>query len=179
MIYRIDVRTANAPARGGNAAVDPVGEAVRHQIAEFGSDVGPIETARIFLVDTDADTADIVRAARELLADPVAEKSELVAPGGDDNGDSRIEIHLKPGVMDPVASSTEMALRDMGLPVREVRTGRAYRIKGRVDQRELKRIAERVLANGVIESVHFEPFTPEYFARGHEYQFRVRHIAVR
>src|SRR5437763_3791791 len=178
MIYRIDVRTTGA-ARGGNAAVDPVGEAVRHQIAEFGPDVGPIETARIFLVDTDADTGDIVRAARELLADPVAEKAELVAPGVDDNGDSRIEIHLKPGVMDPVASSTEMGLRDMGLPVNEVRTGRAYRIKGRVDPAELKRIAERVLANGVIESVHFEPFIPDRFARGHEYHFRVRHVAVR
>ena len=179
MIYRIDVRTAGA-ARGGNAAVDPVGEALRHQIAEFGSDVGAIDTARIFLVDSDADTADIARAARGLLADPVAEKAELVAPGEqDDENTSRIEIHLKPGVMDPVAASTEMALRDMGLPVREVRTGRAYRIAGRLEKDELKRIAERVLANGVIESVHFEPFVPEKFQRGHDYQFNVRHVPMR
>src|SRR5215218_9927899 len=116
MIYRIDVRTTGA-ASGGNAAVDPVGEALRHQIAELGSDVGPIETSRIFLIDTEADTADLVRAANALLADPVTEKAELVAPGErDDDGHSRIEIHLKPGVMDPVAASTEMALRDMGLP---------------------------------------------------------------
>src|SRR5215213_10262591 len=132
MIYRIDVRTTGA-ARGGDAAVDPVGEALRHQIAEFGSDVGSIETARIFLVDTDADTADIARAARELLADPVAEKAELVTPGErDDDGASRIEIHLKPGVMDPVASSTEMALRDAGLPAKQVRTGRAFVMKNAV-----------------------------------------------
>jgi phosphoribosylformylglycinamidine synthase II len=179
MIYRIDVRTTGA-ARGGNAAVDPLGEALRHQIAEFGSNVGAIETTRIFLVDTDADTADISRAAKELLADPVAEKAELIPPGEqDDDGHSRIEIHLKPGVMDPVAASTEMALRDMGLPVREVRTGRAYRIAGRVDRGELKRIAERVLANGVIESVHFDTFVPERFARGHDYQFRIRHVPMR
>src|SRR5687768_12863451 len=110
MIYRIDVRTTGA-ARGGNAAVDPVGEALRHQIAEFGSNVGAIETARIFLVDSDADTAEIARAARGLLADPIAERAELVVPGEqDDEGHSRIEIHLKPGVMDPVAASTEMGL---------------------------------------------------------------------
>jgi len=179
MIYRIDVRTTGA-ARGGNGSVDPVGEALRHQIAEFGSSVGPIETSRIFLVDSDADTADIARAARELLADPIAEKAELVAPGEqDDEQTSRIEIHLKPGVMDPVAASTEMALRDMGLPVREVRTGRAYRIRGRVERGELERIAGRVLANGVIESVHFEPFVPEKFQRGHDYQFKLRHVPLR
>ena len=179
MIYRIDVRTTGA-ARGGAAGLDPLGEALRHQISEFGPAVGPIDTARVFLVDSDADTADISRAARELLADPVAEKAELVSAGEqDDDGTSRIEIHLKPGVMDPVAASTEMALRDMGLPVREVRTGRAYRIAGRVERDELKRIAERVLANGVIESVHFEPFVPERFARGHDYQFDVRHVPLR
>jgi phosphoribosylformylglycinamidine synthase len=179
MIYRIDVRTT-AAARGGNAAVDPVGEALRHQIQEFGSSVGPIETTRVFLVDTEADTADVARAARQLLADPVAENAELVSgSNGEDDGHSRIEIHLKPGVMDPVAASTEMALRDMGLPVREVRTGRAYRIAGRVEQAELKRIAERVLANGVIESVHFEPFVPQRFERGREYQFKLRHVPLR
>src|SRR5688572_11194992 len=145
MIYRIDVRTTPA-ARGGQAAVDPVGEALRHQIAEFGSNVGPIETSRIFLIDTDADTDEVTRVARELLADPVVEQSDLVPPApaeaGGGNGDgeaagggaaeSRIEIHLKPGVMDPVAASTEMAIRDMGLPVREVRTGRSYAIRGAV-----------------------------------------------
>ena len=47
-----------------------------------------------------------------------------------------------------------MALRDMGLKVNEVRTGRAYLIDGQVDRPELERIASRVLANGVIESVH-------------------------
>src|SRR4051812_6832622 len=108
MIYRIDVRTTPA-ARGGEAAVDPVGEALRHQIAEFGSNVGRIETSRIFLIDTDADTVDVARVARELLADPVVERSELVPPApapindngngngeaaSDGSGESRIEIHL-------------------------------------------------------------------------------------
>ena len=41
MIYRIDVRTAPL-ARGGQAAADPVGEAVRQQIKEFAAHVGPI-----------------------------------------------------------------------------------------------------------------------------------------
>ena len=78
MIYRIDVRTA-PPARGGEAAADPVGEAVRHQIAEFGTTVGPIQTRRVFLIDTDADVSQVERAARELLADPVVETAEVTS----------------------------------------------------------------------------------------------------
>src|SRR5690242_3766998 len=118
MIYRIDVRTTPL-ARGGEAAVDPVGEAVRHQIAEFGRSVGAITTRRIFLIDSDAGREQIASIASKLLADPVIEQAAMVDAAPNDNGRSRIEIHLKPGVMDPVAASTEMAIRDMGVPVRE------------------------------------------------------------
>ncbi|HET6250412.1 MAG TPA: phosphoribosylformylglycinamidine synthase subunit PurS, partial [Tepidisphaeraceae bacterium] len=178
MIYRIDVQ--NAPtARGGQAAVDPVGQAIRHQIQEFGTTVGNITTARIFLIDAQAERAQIERAARELLADPLVESAYFMDTVPVDTGKSRIEIHLKAGVMDPVASSTEMALRDMGVAVREVRTGRAYLIDGVVSREELQTIASRVLANGVIESVHFDAYIPTKFETGREYQFQLRHVSLR
>src|SRR5918993_4150555 len=178
MIYRIDVRTTS-PAREGNAAAtDAVGEAVRQQIKEFGTELGPIATRRIFLIDTDADEKQVRRVADELLADPIVEQAEVVGDTRNVNG-SRIEIHLKPGVMDPVASSTEMAIRDMGLPVREVRTGRAYLIEGNVPRDELQQIASKVLANGVIESVHFDAYVPEKFEAGHDYKFHLKHIRLR
>src|SRR6185295_17121126 len=98
MIYRIDVRTVPQPHNGGPAGGmaatgDPVGEAVRQQIAEFGTRVGAIATRRVFLIDTDADRAQVERIARELLADPVVEAAELVnRSSGDTYGVSRIEI---------------------------------------------------------------------------------------
>src|SRR3954469_4679935 len=174
MIYRIDVRIA-PPARGGDASADPAGDDVRPQNDELGTIDGPITTRRGFLIDTDADPSQVERAARELLADPVVETAEVTSAADardatPADGQSWIEIHLKPGVMDPVAASTEMALRDMGVDVREVRTGRAYIIQGHVDRAELQRIASRVLANGVIESVHFDRYLPDRFQAGHEYQ---------
>ena len=178
MIYRIDVQMGTA-SRGEAAAVDPLGESIRHQISEFGMTVGAIQTMRIFLIDTDADIAEVRRIAQELLADPIVEEAHALSRAPDDTGHSRIEIHLKPGVMDPVATSTEMAIRDMGLLVREVRTGRAYLIEGQVSRKELEYIAGRVLANGVIESVHFDAFIPTAFETGHEYQFRLTHVALR
>ena len=75
--------------------------------------------------------------------------------------------------MDPVAASTEMALRDMGINVREVRTGRAYLIDGDVPREERQQIASRVLANGVIESVHFDAYLPTKFETGRDYQFKL------
>src|SRR4029079_1335972 len=118
------------------------------------------------------------RVAKELLADPIVEEAAVLEKPPVDAG-SRIEIHLKPGVMDPVAASTEMAIRDMGLNVREVRTGRAYEIEGKIDKAELQRIASRVLANGVIESVHFDAFIPNRFEVGHEQKFNLRHVELR
>jgi phosphoribosylformylglycinamidine synthase len=178
MIYRIDVRTTPPAREGDDSAVDPVGEAVRHQIQEFSPGIGRIVTRRIFLIDTDADREQVRRVANELLADPIVELAELVEGDSNEPG-SRIEIHLKPGVMDPVAASTEMAIRDMGLSAREVRTGRAYLIEGEVPRAELEQIASKVLANGVIESVHFDRYRPRQFQAGREYQFELRHVALR
>ena len=175
MIYRIDVRAASA-------AADPLGQAVRQQIVESGADVGTVTSSRIFLIDTDAPPAQMERAARELLADPVVERAELVDPkaqGISRGNASLIEIHLKPGVMDPVAASTEMALRDLGIDVREVRTGRAYAIAGNVPRPQLQQIASRVLANGVIESIHFDPYVPAAFSRGHDAPLRIRQVPLR
>src|SRR5256885_15537521 len=106
MIYRIDVGAALRPREG--AAGDAVGESIRQQIAEWGVKIGPISTRRIFLIDTDAQEREVEEIARELLADPVVESAQVVEAMSD-NGCSRIEVHLKPGVMDPVAASTEMA----------------------------------------------------------------------
>jgi phosphoribosylformylglycinamidine (FGAM) synthase-like enzyme/phosphoribosylformylglycinamidine (FGAM) synthase PurS component len=181
MIYRIDVRQV-ALSREGEAGLDPVGEAIRHQIQEFGTAVGPITTRRIFLIDTDSDEKQIQRIAKELLADPIVESAEMIRPGATDPAPapahSRIEIHLKPGVMDPVAASTELAIRDMGLNVNEVRTGRAYLIDGRIDRPELQRIASRVLANGVIESIHFDPYIPAKFQSLREPPFELKRIPL-
>src|SRR5690606_38487780 len=113
MVHRIDVRT-----RGE----DPAATAVRQQIAEFLPNVGDVKTSRIFLIDTDASTDQLKRVAEELLAGPVVETAALMTAAPQPAG-SRIEIHLKPGVMDAVAACSQMAIRDMGLDVREVRTG--------------------------------------------------------
>ena len=170
MIYRIDVQM--------NASLDPVGESLRQQVRALGMDVAGIRASRIFLLDADASHEQIEMLAVPLLADLVVESAKVFSPSNATD-QSRIEIHLKPGVMDPVADSTESALRDLGLKIHQVRTGRAFVFDGIVPRAQLQTIASRILANGVIESVHFEPFVPTQFETGHEYQFKLKHVALR
>jgi len=172
MIYRIDVRTApDLP--------DPLGMSVRQQIQEMGLKVGRVDTARIFLLDGDLQQAELNRVATELLADPVVEIADVQSQSLSKDHGSLIEVHLKPGVMDPVATSTEMAVRDMGLSVREIRTGRAFLLDGKLSKKDLEKVASRLLANGVIENVYFETHTPIEFHAGHEYKLDLRSIPIR
>jgi phosphoribosylformylglycinamidine synthase subunit PurSL len=171
MIYRIDVR----PRDGA----DPTGESIRRQICELGISVQSVKTSRIFLLDSEADSVGVRKIAAGLLADPVVETAEVFDGQKDSDSTSRIEVHLKPGVMDPVAASTEMAVRDLGLKVREVRTGRACVISPKLQPAQLREIANRVLANGVIESVYFEAFRPERFETGRTSAFQLRRVDIR
>jgi phosphoribosylformylglycinamidine synthase len=173
MIHRIDVR----PKSG---TPDPLGQSVRQQIRDLNKPVESVQTTRIFLLDTDAELAAIRRIAAELLADPVVESAQIFdRKSVSSQGTSRIEVHLKPGVMDPVAASTEMAVRDLGIAIRQVRTGRAFIISPKLGQPDLIEIANRVMANGVIESVHFEPYLPERFETGRETSSHVRYVKLR
>jgi phosphoribosylformylglycinamidine synthase subunit PurSL len=165
MIYRVEVGSAEPDA------------GVRQQIAELGIGVGAVFVRRIFLIDSEMTGEQAGGIARELLADPIVEHATL-ASESQSKGESRIEVHLKPGVMDPVAASTEMAIADRGLPVREVRTGRAYLFDGNVDRPVLEKIATGVLANGVIESVYFEPFLPRQFETGKQYSLDLRYVRI-
>jgi phosphoribosylformylglycinamidine synthase len=166
MIFRVDVECTGA---------DPHAESIRQQILEMGIDPGQVRSVRVFLIQTDSDQRQVERAAAELLSDPIVERAS-VNPKTHSAG-SLIEIHLKPGVMDPVAASTEMALRDMGIQS-QVRTGRGYRLERRLASDDLNRIATRALANGVIESIHFEPFHPAEFPAPRPQPFKLRTVPL-
>ncbi len=172
MTYRIAIR----PRQGLS---DPHAEGVLHQIKELNIDtVAAVKAARLFVLFGELSQADAQRVANELLIDPVVEECTLSAGASQGGETGVIEVHLKPGVMDPVAASTEQAIRDMGLQVSSVRTGRRYELEGQVTNEQLEAIARRLLANAVVEDVHFAAHTPEE-VHGHSYEFRVTEVRIR
>jgi phosphoribosylformylglycinamidine synthase len=164
MTHRIEVRVKPHLA-------DPHAAGVRHQIDELGvRGVQGVRSTRLFFIYGELSANDARRIAAELLIDPVVEDYTL---GEGATSGALIEIHLKPGVMDPVAASTERAIRDMGLSIAAVRTGRRYELAGDVSPADREAIARKLLANGVIEDVYFEPHTPpEVHGQAHEQRVR-------
>ncbi|MHC4981605.1 MAG: phosphoribosylformylglycinamidine synthase subunit PurL [Planctomycetota bacterium] len=164
MIHRIEIRSKEGFG-------DPLANAVHHQIAELGiKSVKAVRFAKLYFLAGDLTEDDAGRVAEDLLSDPVTEQFTLGSTGAD--GEAAIEVHLKPGVMDPVAASAESAVRDMGFAINSVRTAKRYELAGeggRVSDADREMIATKLLANPTIEDIHFESYTPpEVITRSYE-----------
>ena len=200
MIHRIDIRSKEGFG-------DPHAEGVFAQIRELGIDaVSQVRSARLFFLAGDLSAEQARQAAEDLLADPVIEQYRIDEGegGGGANGEAAfqaaggangeatgqtdagqaeggqavIEVHLKGGVMDPVAASTEQAIRDMGLAVTSVRTGRRYELGGAVDAATREVIARRLLANPVIEDIHYAAHSPPE-VHGQSYELKIIEVPIR
>jgi phosphoribosylformylglycinamidine synthase len=129
------------------------------------------------------------RAARELLADGVVERT-VVAPAGEaaltgpaaeaahDRPPTLVHVLPRPGVMDPVAESTAKALGDMGLKVSAVRTLRKFWLSGLSDA-QLRTLCSKVLANDAIEQVVIGPLKLDRLDIGSQYTFQLVTVPLR
>ena len=174
-VWRIEVRPADPTD-------DPFGANVLHGATEgrLAAALSDVRSARVFLIEADLDEAVVQRIADGLLADPVNQTAALGTGPGPDDGQV-VEVHYLPGVMDPVADSTRDAITELlDLPADrapEVRTGYRYDMIG-ATREEGERIAHRLLANPVVQSVTFEPYHPESFLRGQRVPMNVQHVPI-
>jgi len=171
MIHRIEIRS-----REGFG--DPHAEGVHAQIKELGiATAESVRSARLFFLVGDLDAAAAQRVATELLADPVIETFTVGSSAAPDGG-AVIEVHLKGGVMDPVAASAVKAIEDMGMEIEAVRTGRRYELRGAVTDEQRETIARKLLANPVIEDIFYDAHTPPE-THGRAYELVIRDVPIR
>lgn len=93
--------------------------------------------------------------SRDLLTDPITEEFRIdnttPSPAFLIGPHWRLEVWLKPTVTDSAGESVRRAVTDLGLPRPEiVRTGKAYRIAGKVNRAQIDKLLSRLLANPVI-----------------------------
>lgn len=181
-LWQIDIH----PAPGHP---DRDGKRIAEEIHELGlADDLQVRFARGFLIEGNLDRAAAERLAGSLLADPVIERP-VVAPVGDEslstsphsasNGrGTLVHVMPKPGVMDPVASSTEAAARDAGLPVDSVRTLRKYWLP-EMDTERLDAICRRALSNDSVEQVVLGPLHLDHLGAGATYEFERIVVPIR
>ncbi len=163
--------------------LDSHGHDVLQTVRELGrDDVRAVRSSRLFLLDGSLDRAAAERISDELLADPVTEQYTLT--GTDEaipqaRAGSAVEVHLKPGVMDPVAGSTKLAIGDLGLEVDDVRTGRRYVFEPALPDPALHDLAERSLANDCIERIFIGARPVRPAPKTEPYTFELRHVDIR
>lgn len=169
-VHRIEV----APAPGRD---DVRGESVKRDAGALGINAKSVRTSKVYLIEAALDDEQLDALANGLLADPVLERATL---GVSTPKHTRVvEVHPLPGVMDPAAHTVREAASELlGISDIVVSTGARYDLEG-VSAQETETLAKRLLANTVIQAIHFEPYTPDSLPKGHGYELKVRHVALR
>jgi len=140
---------------------DAAGHGLLQDIADLGiTGVESVRTAQIYWIDGDIDAPAIERICCELLADAVTQQYVYGESGSPAQTEEiaganvwAIEIRFKPGVTDAVGDSVVKGIRDMGISgVHTAQTGQKYLIHGNLHLPTLQTIAQRLLANEVIQA---------------------------
>ncbi len=169
-VHRIEVRPR--PVAG-----DPRAATLAHDAKALGVPLASVRTARVYLVEGDLSPDQLETVRSRLLEDPVVE-SAAVAAMPPAPGETTIEVHPLPGVMDPAAQSVADAIEDLVGARVAVSTGRRYDLAGvSADQADL--IARRLLANPVVHAIHTAPHHPVELPKGRPAEFRVTHVPIR
>ena len=118
-------------------------------------------SSRGYIFEADLATADVVRLCQTLLVDSLVEEAIAHEIGTKLKG-SVYTVLLKPGVMDPVAGSVEVASRDLELPVRDVQTFRRYFGNDATTDADRHILFEQILANDSIEQIVVGTLEPRH-----------------
>ncbi|MFH1419881.1 MAG: phosphoribosylformylglycinamidine synthase subunit PurS [Planctomycetota bacterium] len=164
---------------------DPAGRQVARLLRDFG--IGPIESvrsARLYTIELPGSGPDeatiIARIAKELLTDRVSEGCRIIqpsTPAADPEDVLVVEVHFKPGVLDTVADSTNLALADMGIRATNIRTARRYEVRPRPNEQDARRVL-RLVGNDCVENVVVGSLPIQPAPAPPQYEFRLQHVAL-
>ena len=164
MIYRVDVspRPDFPDARGAE---------LRRQAEIMGiRGITGVNVSDLYFLAGTLSEAQVIALVTDLLQDPVTEQATwrvLGTPEADASalaGTRSIEVVLLPGVTDSVAESLLEGARIIGAGgLEQAATGRRYLLTGHIAENDVRRIAEGLLANTVIQSYTVDgPVSPPF-----------------
>ena len=155
---------------------DAVGNEIASEVLNIGiTSVEEIRVVQVYLVEGDLSREDIGRICGELLIDGLTQdyvctngspeqpddiQTGKIKPGQkrrqNNNNVHAIEVTRKQGVMDPVESTVIKGIKDLGLSARSIKTAKRILIAGLLTIDQLETIANKVLANKIIEDVFID-----------------------
>ena len=73
----------------------------------------------------------------------------------------RVEVSMKDGFRDPRGEALQKDIRDLGITtVKQVRVSDTYLLEGNLDETEVRRICEELLADSVVEEYSYNEVPP-------------------
>ena len=142
-----------------------------------------VASSRGYLLDGPLDEVHLQTLLETLLVDPLVEhvqSGELNFSQNGADGEIKVTVLLKPGVMDAVAQSVVDAARDLGIPLESVRTFRRYALNPRLlndSDREI--LFRKVLSNEAIEQAIEGLLHLDHLTLGSTYTFRLITVPLR
>ena len=137
---------------------DAIGKSIKKDILDLGiSTVRDVRFIQVYVLEGNLTEDEIKRICEELLVDKISQDYSINEPtsqrANEPNG-FLIEVAYHPGVMDPVEESTLKGIRDLEIEgATSVKTAKKYFIKGKLSDRQLKTIAEKLLYNKLIQHI--------------------------
>lgn len=175
MLWEVEIRP-------GEGEVDREGRRVLAEARTLGAaTIREVAAARSFLIEGELDQSAAEGAVAHLLADRVVEHCtvrRLPASNGTGGG-QLLNVLFKPGVTDNVGETATRALRELGLKVERVATGRKYWVNADAADGDVARLSNKVLANDAIEHVLRGPLQLDSLALGSEYRFELARVPLR
>jgi phosphoribosylformylglycinamidine synthase len=164
--------------------LDPAGREAREELIGAGlPDVREVRVVRTFFLRGQIDPQDVEQAARDVLADPVQEvfavREDLELAPRPGPPPVLVTVLRKSGVTNPEAESARLALRGIGLDVRDVQTARTYAVWSPGPEQAVLAAARRTLGNDVIEDVKLGRVRSFVFPRPARRRVRRRTVALR
>jgi len=172
MFYRIEI--GEKPG-----FFDAQGASVKKDIADLGfkGKIKEVKTIQVYLIEAPIDSSDVKNICEHLLIDPITQIYNYTASVFNEKGFKTVEIAYNPGVMDPVEESAKKAIRDLGFrSISALKTAKKYLIKTTLSEKEIRKVAEKILYNKVIQ--HLVTGQSKIAPEIPPYNFQLKHVDI-
>ena len=129
---------------------NPKANSLRNDALLLGiSSVEKVYITQIFYIEGKLSISDIEKLTNEVLIDPAIEEysiNKLLKREG-----NTVTIVYKPGVFDEEGETLKEVAKSLNYKITETKTGKRYIFKGKISEKELEKIQNRLLMNDLIQ----------------------------
>jgi len=159
---------------------DAAGQGLVRDINDMGiKNISDVRIVDIYWLDAALKAEELEIICQNLLADPVTQQYNFNSHTDTRQQDGlySIEVAFNAGVIVPIETTAMKAVLDLGVKnVRAIKTAKRYLIKGKLNDKQLETICNRLLVNPIIQ--HVARGEAMVFPESPRYSYKLEHIEL-